>query len=90
MFGECPDEVVLLILSFCPMKDIRNTRSWQTEIVRHSTETRTKLIAAEYDNLDNLKWIYGYIGDTEFYYGNGEYGEKTNCTGNTFKTSLRH
>ena len=77
LFGECPDEVVLIILSFCPIKDIENTRVWQMEIVRHSTVTRIKLKAAENNNFDNLKWIYNYIGDTEFY----DQDAKSNCIG---------
>ena len=75
LFGECPDEVVLIILSFCPIKDIENTRVWQMEIVRHSTVTRIKLKAAENNN--NLKWIYNYIGDTGFY----DQDAKSNCIG---------
>ena len=78
LFGECPDEVVLIILSFCPEEDIENTRIWQTGIVRHSTETRIKLKAAKNDNLDNLKWIYDYIGDTEFCF---DFYRPENCTG---------
>ena len=47
LFGECPDEVVLIILSFCPEEDIASTRLWQTDIVRHCTVTRIKLKAAK-------------------------------------------
>ena len=68
MFGECPDELVLIILSFCHMEDIENTRVWQTEFARHSTVTKIKLEAAKNDSLDNLRWIYGFnIADTQFY-----------------------
>ena len=48
------------------MEDIQSTRGWQSKNVQHCTETKTKLKAGEDDNLDNLKWIYDYIGDTEF------------------------
>ena len=40
--------------------------------------------AAENDNLDNLKWIYNYIGETKLDNGNGEYEIELNFTGNTF------
>ena len=79
LFKECPDEVVLIILSFCPINDIQSTRIWQTDIVRHSTETTIKLKAAENNNLDNLKWIHSYIGDTEF--DEEDDNTESNCTG---------
>ena len=90
LFGECPDEIVLIILFFCSIQDIRSTRVYQTEVVRHSTVTRIKVRAAENDNLDNLQWIHDYIGDTEFCSGFGEHGEEITCTGNNLKTSLRY
>ena len=81
LFKECPDEVVLIILSFCPINDIQSTRIWQTDIVRHSTETTIKLKAAKNNNLDNLKWIHGYIGDTYFPDDDDDEEEEENCTG---------
>ena len=66
MFKGFPDEIVLIILSYGTMKDIGNTRNWQTKNVMHCTETRTKEKAAENDNMDNMKWIYNYIEDTVF------------------------
>ena len=66
LFNGFPDEIVLIILSFGTMQDIRGTRVWQTAIVQHCTVTTNKTKAAENDNLDNLKWIHNCIGDTEF------------------------
>ena len=70
---------VLIILSYGTMNDIENTRDWQSENVKHCTETRTKMEAAEKNNLDNMKWIYSYIGDTTFlastYLDNGYTGK---------------
>ena len=88
LFNGFPDEVVLIILSFCPEEDIENTRVWQTETVRHSTKTRNKLKATRKDNFDNLKWIYDYIGDTEFNNGSGENGFELNCTGTLKQISV--
>ena len=81
LFGECPDEIVLIILSFCPIEDIQNTRIYQTDIVRHITVTNIKLKAAKNGNLDNLKWIYRDIGDREFYDDSKSHHEESNCTG---------
>ena len=66
LFDKLPDEMVLTILSYNDMEDIESTRGWQSKKVQHCTETRTKIEAAKKNNLDNLKWIYDYIGDTEF------------------------
>ena len=66
LFNGFPDEIVLIILSFGTIKDIQSTRVWQTAIAQHCTVTRSKLVAIENDNLDNLKWIYNCIGDTRF------------------------
>ena len=66
LFDKLPDEMVLTILSYGEMEDIQSTRGWQSKNVQHCTETRTKIEAAKKNNLDNLKWIYDYIGDTEF------------------------
>ena len=66
MAHSIPDELVLIILSFCHLDDIKNARASQTEFVRRSTETTTKMEAARNNNFDNLKWIYGYIKDTKF------------------------
>ena len=66
LFNGFPDEIVLIILSFGTMQDIRGTRVWQTAIVQHCTVTTTKKKAAKNDNLDNLRWIYNYIEDTKF------------------------
>ena len=84
LFGNCPDEMVLTILSYCEIKDIQSTRVWQSKIVRHWTDTTSKLKAARNDNLDNIKWIYGYIEDIEFY------GEDSviNCTGNNYLINM--
>ena len=66
LFNGCPDEIVLIILSFGDMEDIQSTRIWQTANVQHCTVVTAKGKAAKNDNLDNLKWIYNYIGDTKF------------------------
>ena len=66
LFNGCPDEIVLIILSFGTMQDIQSTRVWQTAIVQHYTVTRSKTKAIENDNLDNLKWIYNFVGEKEF------------------------
>ena len=66
LFDKLPDEMVLTILSYGEMVDIQNTRGWQSKNVQHCTETKTRLEAAKDYNLDNLKWIYDYIGDTKF------------------------
>ena len=66
LFGKLPDEMVVNILSYGTIEDIQNTRVNQTEKVKECTKTRSKLEAAEKNNLDNLKWIHVYIRDTEF------------------------
>ena len=66
LFNGCPDEMVLIILSFGDMEDIQSTRVWQTDNVQHCTESICKVGAAANDNLDNLKWIYNCIEDTKF------------------------
>ena len=66
LFDNLPDEMVLTILSYGEMVDIQNTRGWQSKNVQHCTETIWTWVAAENNNLDNLKWIYGYIGKIEF------------------------
>ena len=66
LFDKLPVEMVLTILSYNDMEDIQSTRGWQSKKVQHCTETRTKIEAAKNKNLDNLKWIHGYIGDIEF------------------------
>ena len=66
LFGKLPDEMAMHILSFCSTEDSRNTRAWQTEIVKRCTETTCKLKAARNNNLDAIKWIYNCIGDTKF------------------------
>ena len=66
LFKGCPDEIVLIILSYGTMNDIRSTRIWQTENVKLCTETRTKEEAAEKNNLDIMKWIYNCIENTTF------------------------
>ena len=77
LFDKLPDEMVLTILSYNDMEDIESTRGWQSKKVQHYTETRSKMEAAKKDNLDNLKWIYEFIGDTDFNYcrsiGNDEF-----------------
>ena len=65
LFDKLPDEMVLTILSYGDMEDIQSTRGQQSKNVKHCTETRSKLEAARNNNLDNLKWIYGYIGNTK-------------------------
>ena len=77
LFGELPDEMVMNILSYGDMDDIENTRAWQSKKVQHFTESICKEKAAEKNNLDNMKWIYEDIGDTEFYFDD----EKFTCTG---------
>ena len=66
LFDKLPDEMVLTILSYGEMEDIESTRDWQSKNVQQCTETTLKIKAAKDDNLDNLKWIHGYIGDIEF------------------------
>ena len=65
LFDGCPDEIVLIILSFGTIKDIQSTRVWQTVFVQHYTVTRSKTKAIENANLDNLKWMYNFVGDTK-------------------------
>ena len=72
-------------------EDIQSTRGWQSKKAQHCTETIKKLKAAEDNNLDNLKWIYDYIGDIEFKsnYEEDEYDEDgymipISCTGNLY------
>ena len=79
LFGVLPDEMVLSILSYGTIKDIENTRVWQTEKVKECTTTTTMIKAAKNDNLDTMKWIYHYIGKTEFH--NDPKKPKKNCTG---------
>ena len=38
-FGKLPDEMVLTILSYGEMEDIKNTRLWQSKKVQYWTET---------------------------------------------------
>ena len=66
LFGKLPDEMVLTVLSYGEIKDIKRTRVWQSKKVQHCTETRSNFKASENNNLENLKWIYGFIGDTDF------------------------
>ena len=66
LFRKLPDEMALNILSFCSTEDSKNTRVWQTKIVQRCTATTCKLNAARINNLDAMKWIYNYIGDTKF------------------------
>ena len=61
IFGVLPDEMVLSILSYGTIKDIENTRVWQTEKVKECTTTTSMIKAAKNDNLDTMKWIYIYI-----------------------------
>ena len=63
-FNKCPDELVLMILSYGTMEDIESTRTWQTEKVQKWTETRSMEEAAKNNNLYNMKWIYGYSEGT--------------------------
>ena len=65
LFGKLPDEMVLTILSYGEMVDIQSTRIWQSKEVQHCTKTISNFEASKNNNLDNLKWIYGFIGDTE-------------------------
>ena len=72
LFGELPDEMVLTILSYGEMNDIQNTRIWQSKKVK----------ASENNNLDNLKWIYECIGDTNFTKSLDKMdGQVVNCSG---------
>ena len=85
LFGKLCDEVVLNILSYCDLDDIQSTRIWQSKKVHHFTETTCKEKAAEKNNLDNMKWIYKAIGDTDFYPCN--YEDMT-CSGRRIKKCL--
>ena len=89
LFEKLPDEMVLTILSYGDMKDIQMTHGLQSKNVQHCTETTSSVEAAKYDNLDNLKWIYGYIGHIEFesYSEEDDHDDDGNlipssCTGN--------
>ena len=66
LFGQLPDDMVLTILSYGEMEDIQNTRIWQSKKVQHWTETRSNFEASKLNNFENLKWIYGFIGDMSF------------------------
>ena len=79
LFGELPDEMVLTILSYGEMDDIQSSRVWQSKKVQHWTDTRSNWEASVNNNLDNLKWIYDFIGDTDF---TRKSDSKLNCTGN--------
>jgi hypothetical protein len=73
LFGFCPDEMVLTILSFLPLEDIQSTRVWQSKNMKQCTYAKKK-------NFYNLKWIHEFIGDTNFDY---TFEDATfNCTGN--------
>ena len=76
LFSKLPDEMVLTILSYGTMEDITSTRVWQSKKVQHFTETITNYEASENNNLDNLKWIYGFIGYTDL-----TFKVLLNCTG---------
>ena len=65
-FGKLPDEMVLTILAYGEMEDIQNTRVWQSKDVQYCTKTRSNWEASFNNNLDNLKWIYDFTGDTTF------------------------
>ena len=88
LFRDLPDEMVLNILSYGKMEDIQNTRVWQSKKVQRCTETISNIKASCNNNLDNLKWIYGFIGDTDFTGNLSEDGIELNCTGND-KTSIQ-
>ena len=47
LFGNLPEEMVLSILSYGTIKDIQNTRLWQTEKVKECTTTTTMIEAAK-------------------------------------------
>ena len=79
LFNKLPEEMVLTILSYGTMEDIQSTRVWQSKKVQHWTETITNYEASVKKNFDNLKWIYGFIGDMDF----NKKMSKRNCTGNT-------
>ena len=66
LFDFFPDEMVLTILSYGTMEDIRSTRVWQSIKVQQYTETKNVLEATKNNNFDNLKWIHQYIGNKEF------------------------
>ena len=64
VFDNLPDEMVLTILSYSAMEDIQSTRVWQSKTVQNCTTTRVTWEASQEDNLDTMKWIYEFIGDT--------------------------
>ena len=54
------------ILPYGEVEDMQSTRLWQSRKVQHWTKTRSNWKASIMNNLDSLKWIYDYIGDTDF------------------------
>ena len=86
LFGKLPDEMVLTILSYGEMEDIHNTRVWQSRKVQYYTKTRYNWKAAANNNIDNLKWIYDFIGDTNFTLPLGEF--KSDCYKSVSKSDI--
>ena len=90
LLSKLPDEMFLTILSYGEMEDIQNTRVWQSRRVQHWTETKSIWEASKNNNFDNLKWIYAFIGDTNFTHtledSNGSI-TVLNCTG-TFQVFI--
>ena len=83
LFGKLPDEMVLTILAYGEMEDIESTRVWQSKKVQHCTHSRSNFEASYNNNFDNLKWIYDFIGDTDFTHKISEtINLVLNCTGN--------
>ena len=66
LFGRLPDEMVVTILFYGEMEDIQSTRVWQSKLVKRCTKTRSNWKDSINNHLDNLKWIYDFIGDTNF------------------------
>ena len=86
LFGNCPDEIVLIILSYGTLSDLQSTRIWQSKKVQHCTESILKVKAAEKNNFDNIRWIYRDIGNTMFIEPSQF---KNNCTGILIRQSKK-
>ena len=55
--SSLPDDVFLIVLEYCEMKDIKNTRVYQSEQVQNCTEFITIWDAVTNGNVDNLIWL---------------------------------
>ena len=63
LFTGLPDDIVLILLSYCDLESIQSTRVWQSAKVRYYTQTITMNEAIAKENLDNMKWIKYHMGD---------------------------